>query len=105
LGQAELQDCRAHAGGPAAWPALCPPRTPKGPPHRAPFTFLGRAVPPPGGNSPESGKPPRYLLRFVIPDLRPGPYAYVIWCDACVAGKRGSLLSFPATHLWSFTIR
>lgn|GEM_PF-2930253 len=96
-----LAACRGGAHG----PAVCPPRTTLGPPHRAPFAFLGRAVPPPGGNDPGSGKPPRYRLGFEIPDLRPGLYTFVIWCDACLAGRKGSLISGGASPRWRLTIR
>lgn len=75
------------------------------PPRRHPFTFLGLAVPPPGGNNPEHGDPPRYFLHFAIPDLQPGHYAYVIWCGACKAGNDGVLLSFPASRLWRLGVR
>lgn len=84
--------------------ALCAPST-LAPPRRAPFTYLGRAVPPAGGNDPESGEPPRYELDFTIPDLRPGAYAYEIWCDVCVEGRRSSLISAPDSRLWRLTVR
>ena len=84
--------------------ALCSPST-LAPPRRAPFTFLGQAVPPPGGNNPESGEPPRYLLDFAIPDLDPGAYAYEIWCDVCAEGKRGSLISAPDSWLWRLAVQ
>jgi hypothetical protein len=84
--------------------ALCSPST-LAPPRRAPFRFLGDAVPPPGGNNPESGEPPRYLLDFTIPGLRPGAYAYEIWCDVCAEGKRGSLISVPGSRLWRLAVR
>jgi hypothetical protein len=72
--------------------------------HKA-LTYLGRAVPPPGGNDPEGGDPPRYLLDFAIPDLPPGPYAYEIRCDACAPGKRASLIAAPASPLWRLSVR
>jgi hypothetical protein len=90
-----------HPCGPRA---VCSPETPA-PPRRDPYTLLGLAVPPPGGNNPEHGDLPRYLLRFTIPELREGAYAYVIWCDACLGGKRGSLLSDPASRLWRLAVR
>ncbi|MBS1877909.1 MAG: hypothetical protein JST31_00195 [Actinobacteria bacterium] len=93
----ELGDCPGRT--------VCPPRTTFAPPHRAPYAFLGRAVPPPGGNDPESGKPPRYLLHFEVPELRPGAYAFVIWCDVCAAGRKGALISAPASPRWRLTIR
>lgn len=89
-----------HECGPRA---LCSP-TPLAPPRRAPFTFLGNAVPPPGGNDPEHGDVPRYVLEFEIPRLRPGAYAYVIWCDACAKGRRGSLIASPGSRLWRLTL-
>lgn len=75
------------AGGP------CP--TPTRPPRRGPYRYLGEAVPPPGGNNPEHGDPPRYLLDFKIPALAAGKYVYVIWCDACRDGRAGSLVVNP----------
>ena len=84
--------------------AFCSPST-LAPPRRTPFRFLGNAVPPPGGNNPESGEPPRYLLDFTIPDVRPGAYLYEIWCDVCAEGKRGSLISVPASRLWRLAVR
>ncbi|HEV7615539.1 MAG TPA: hypothetical protein VGO36_04860 [Solirubrobacterales bacterium] len=84
--------------------AVCSPAAPA-PPRRRSFTFLGLAVPPPGGNNPEHGAPPRYRLSFAIPDLSPGAYAYVIWCDACQAGREGSLISVPASRAWRLVVR
>lgn len=83
---------------------VCTPSTLR-PPRRAPYSFLGRAVPPPGGNDPGSGEPPRYLLQFKIPNLRPGSYLYEIWCGACEKGARGSLISVPASPLWQLQVR
>jgi hypothetical protein len=83
---------------------VCTP-TPLGPPHKAPFTFLGWAVPPPGGNNPEGGDPPRYLLRFTVPDLTPGTYTYEIWCGVCADGKRGALIGVPSSRLWRLVVR
>jgi hypothetical protein len=84
--------------------AVCSPGT-LAPPRRAPYALLGSAVPPPGGNNPEHGDVPRYLLHFTIPSLRPGAYAYVVWCDACLKGKGGSLISSPASRLWRLAVR
>lgn len=75
------------------------------PPRRPPFTFLGRAVPPPGGNDPGSGDPPRYLLQFEIPNLPTGSYTYVLWCDACARGRAGSLITQPASRLWRLFVQ
>jgi hypothetical protein len=95
----EAPQRRTCGDGPACTP------TPLGPPHKAPFTFLGRAVPPPGGNDPAGGDPPRYLLRFTVPDLTPGTYTYEIWCGVCVEGKRGALIGVPSARLWRLVVR
>jgi hypothetical protein len=59
---------------------------------RSSFHLLGTAVPPPQGNDPASGKPPRYLLRFRVPRLEPGPYTFVVHCAVCNRGWGGSLV-------------
>jgi hypothetical protein len=84
--------------------ALCSPQA-QAPPRRAPFSFLGLATPPPGGNNPEHGDPPRYPLDFEVPELRPGRYAYVVYCDVCLKGKGGSLIASPGTELWQLRVR
>lgn len=76
----------------------CP--TPTRAPRRHGYRYLGEALPPPGGNNPEHGDPPRYLLDFEIPRLAPGKYSYVIWCDVCVDGRGGSLVVNPNSPLW-----
>ena len=76
----------------------CP--TPERPPRGHGYRYLGEALPPPGGNNPEHGDPPRYRLSFEIPRLAPGQYSYVIWCDACVEGRGGSLVVNPRSPLW-----
>jgi hypothetical protein len=92
---------KPHRCGPNA---LCSP-LPRGAPRRAPYTYLGRAVPPADGNSGASGKhPPRYLLHLEVPDLRPGVYAYVIFCDVCARGKRGSLIANPRDRRWRLRV-
>jgi hypothetical protein len=74
-------------------------------PYRAPYTFLGSARPPAGGNNPESGEPPRYLLTFSIPDLRPGGYSYVIWSRGSENGHRGRLNVDPTAANWRLSVR
>jgi hypothetical protein len=83
---------------------ICTP-TPLAPPHRPPFTFLGRALPPPGGNDPDGGDPPRYRLRFTVPDLTPGTYTYEVWCGVCADGRRGALIGAPNSILWRLVVR
>jgi hypothetical protein len=74
-------------------------------PYRAPYTFLGSARPPAGGNNPESGEPSRYLLKFSIPDLRPGAYDYVIWSRGSENGHRGRLNVDPGAANWRLSVR
>jgi hypothetical protein len=81
-------------------------------PHRTqPATDLGAAAastvqipragdPPAEGNNPEHGDAPRYLLDFKVPNLTPGLYAYVIYCDACLKGRRGSPTPSPGERPW-----
>jgi hypothetical protein len=90
-----------HPCGPRA---VCSPTRPA-PPRHGPFRFLGFAVPPPGGNDPEHGDPPRYLVDFAIPELPAGAYTYVIWCDACAPGREGALISSPPTRVWRLNVR
>lgn len=76
--------------------ALCAPEA-SAPPRRAPFRYLGEAAAL-NDIDQETGRVPvpRYVLDFTIPDLRPGTYTYVIYCDACVnspKGDRGSLIT------------
>jgi hypothetical protein len=82
--------------------ALCMPEV-SAPPHRAPYRYLGQAVPPAQGNNPESGDIPRYSLDFEIPDLAPGLYAYVIYCDRGRKG-RGPLVANPEASLWQLRV-
>ena len=79
-------------------PGSCP--TTRRPPQGHGYRYLGEALPPPGGNNPEHGDPPRYLLDFEIPRIAPGEYTYVVWCDACVDGPGGSLVADPMSPLW-----
>lgn len=89
-----------HRCGPNA---LCSP-DPRGAPRRAPFTYLGQATGP-GEKSRSGGRyVPRYRLHFEIPELRPGVYTFVIFCDVCAAGKRGSLIANPVARLWRLRV-
>jgi hypothetical protein len=76
-----------------------------GPPSKPPFRYLGLATPPPGGNNPEHGAVPRYILEFKIPHLAPGTYTYAIWCDACGRGKSGSVILNPNAHPWRLKVK
>jgi len=79
--------------GPGEWPPGEPPRGPcrgSRPPHLPSFIFLGRAMPQP--RQPDSREIPRYRLDFGVPEARPGLYKYVLFCDACIDGPRGSLV-------------
>lgn len=60
------------------------------PPHLPSFIYLGRAVPIKNGGDEGHGIP-RYRLAFGVPEARLGRYKYVIFCDACIDGPRGSL--------------
>lgn len=92
---------RVHRCGPNA---VCPP-LPRGAPRRAPYTYLGRATPPADdGSSSKEDNVPRYLLGFDIPDLQPGTYTYVIFCDVCMRGKRGSLIANPRDRRWRLRV-
>jgi len=70
---------------------LCAPEAGQ-PPQAPPFHALGVAQPPPRGNDPASGRPPRYLLRFRVPQLDPGAYSFVVYCAVCNRGRGGSLV-------------
>src|ERR1044072_1789903 len=92
--------------------AYCAPRT-MAPPGRPPFTLLGRATPPGDGDGARQfggvwhqvRHVPRYLLDFEIPDLRPGIYTYVIYCETCSQGKGGSLIAYPRDRQWRLSVR
>ena len=69
-----------------------------------PRAFLGHAIPPPGGNDPANGVP-RYVLRFEVPELRPGTYTFVVHCDFCRDGPGGRLIAAPRSPAWRFGVR
>jgi hypothetical protein len=91
---------RPHRCGPNA---LCMPKF-SAPPRRSPFAYLGEAVPPPQGNNPEHGTPPRYLLGFEVPDLPPGLYTYVIYSYARDKDEPGSLIANPRGRPWRLRV-
>jgi hypothetical protein len=67
-----------------------------GPPRRRPFVFLGRARPTFREQELEGMRGfPEYRLRFRIPTVRPGLYAFVIYCGGCYPGRSGSLIVDP----------
>jgi hypothetical protein len=94
---------------PSAIPVSLVPvaRTPKppsapvaGPPRDRPFVFLGRAKPLfQMGELRRMREIPQYRLRFRIPRVEPGAYAFVIYCDNCYRGARGSLIVDPTRYL------
>lgn len=77
---------------PASFPLSLVPLERAGRPGDVIRRRLGLALPPPGGNDPGSGEPPRYRLRFQVPDLPPGPYRFVIHCDTCKPGRAVALI-------------
>jgi hypothetical protein len=85
--------------------ALCSPET-AAPPHRAPFRYLGEALPP-SAEQPQTGHvpPPRYRLDFTVPELAPGTYTYVIYCDVCQSGSGGILIADPRARPWRLELR
>jgi hypothetical protein len=74
---------------PCAPNAFCAPAAP-GPPRIGPFDYVGRAELLPNSRPPIH----RYRLRFRVPHLKPGRYAFVIYCGGCQPGPRGSLLVY-----------
>jgi hypothetical protein len=86
--------------------AVCAPVA-AGVPKQSPYTYLGEATASP--RNAETGatghaEPPRYRLEFEVPDLKPGTYAYVIYCDVCGRGGRGSLIAAPMTRSWRLRV-
>jgi hypothetical protein len=80
----------------------CP--TPTRPPRHGGFRYLGEALPLPEGEGGARAPWPRYSLDFTVPRLSAGDYAYVIWCDACVDGRGGSLITFPTERRWRLRV-
>ena len=80
--------------GPGEWPPGTPPEGPcrsgSRPPHLPSFIYLGRAAP--TSQAWDSGEFPRYRIIFGVPETRPGLYKYVLFCDSCIDGPRGSLV-------------
>lgn len=104
---ARAPDPTACGGFPGCPPAHAGPPVVAAAPRRAPYTYLGRAVPPAGIEAiRESGRSyvPRYYLDFEIPPRRPGVYALVIFCDACWPGRGGALISQPRLPYWRVRI-
>jgi hypothetical protein len=76
-----------------------------GPPALPPFVLLGRATPAARRDgAPPAHNVPRYRLRFRIPEVKPGAYAYVIYCGVCFPGRRGSLIYSPASPDWRLRV-
>jgi hypothetical protein len=80
----------------AAEKAECPQEAAEPPPHR-PYVFLGKAKPVFDlDHPPEDSWATNYRLRFQIPKVRPGPYAFVIFGGN--PGHRGSLIANNPTR-------
>jgi hypothetical protein len=74
--------------------ALCGPFA-AGPPRHRPFTYLGKANPVFDlDHPPEDPRAANYRLRFRIPRVRPGPYAFVTYL-----GFSGGLAVDPTRYL------
>jgi hypothetical protein len=58
------------------------------PPRQSPYVFLGWTD---AGR--RSALSERRHLRFRIPNAEPGTYAFVIYCEPCTRGPRGSLIA------------
>jgi hypothetical protein len=67
------------------------------PSHLPSFVFLGRAMRLPESGRIRRGDVPRYRLSFEIPEIGAGSYKYVVFCDSCYPGPRGSLVESPST--------
>jgi hypothetical protein len=70
-----------------------PCRSPTAPrlPRERPYVFLGWG----STRSPPASPVQSYELRFRIPKVKPGAYQFVIFCDSCAHGARGSLIANP----------
>jgi MYXO-CTERM domain-containing protein len=67
--------------------ALCSPTT-GGPPRQSPYVFLGRAT-----RTARTGYLQSYELRVEVPNLRPGPYAFVGYVPFRHPRAKGTLIS------------
>jgi hypothetical protein len=77
--------------------ALCGPFA-AGPPRHRPFEYLGKANPLFDlDHPPEDPRAASYRLRFHIPRMRPGPYAFVIYLG--YSASRGGLVVNPTRYL------
>jgi LPXTG-motif cell wall-anchored protein len=65
--------------------SLCSPEVAE-PPRQPPYVFLGWAR-----QDSRSSAVTRYRLRFRVPRVAPGPYAFVA-CNGCAQGHRGTLV-------------
>jgi hypothetical protein len=48
---------------------------------------------------------PRYRLRFRIPTVKPGLYKFVVICEGCDRGQRGSLITYPVLRRYRIRVR
>lgn len=72
--------------------ALCAPRA-ESPPHRRPFVYLGRTR---GGRALLPGADPpgsESRIRFQVPNVQPGRYAFVIFVPGHSRAARGMLIA------------
>jgi hypothetical protein len=79
---------------------VCPAGMRARAPTRPPFHYLGAATQP----GDDARGLPRYVLRFAIPDLQPGLYAYALYCGVCWRGTGGGLISWPAASTWRLRV-
>jgi hypothetical protein len=94
-----IADLRARLGCRSR--SFCTAVPAPGLPRDAPFVPIGSARPVP---APAAGHPvPRYRLRFRVPPLKPGTYAYVLF-NPGPGGSAGSLVTFPQSPAWRLRV-
>jgi hypothetical protein len=75
-----------------------------GPPRGDPFVLLGKAKPTFRERDLARTPVPRYRLRFRIPEVEPGSYAFVLYCASCYRGPRGSLIAYRQDPGWRLRV-
>ncbi len=93
----------------ASAPPAAPPYQPLGVAHplrgdeRAPETAVRLGIPVPstvrdhGESAIREWLANMNRIRFQVPDAKPGPYKFVIYCSGCAEGPEGSLIQVPST--------